>query len=284
MNTILTTIPAGTAPRVFLLNFPAAHTPGLRYCVTSVSQDELREATAGREVISALGHQGAADAFAALLGVPVPMSRLEVTFRSGDVALCCKLNRRPPEGAILDAETMRDIGFSLVRVDVLPLDLEGEIAERWVAVMMSAGADELRGSVWDGQHQGLYVDPGYSGHVVAVGPGGLIGALRVETDQCPLAAGLVAWSTVRDAWQRAGGRVLPVGRWVPRSGERVEGTLDGGDRVTGTAMLADEAALALGRTLDTTWADARRDIVILPDNHRDFARPERFRGLRPARL
>lgn len=139
---IHTTIPAGhTGNTIYLLNFPAAHTPSRRYIVTPISAQEMRAILerADRPIVSALGHEGAAQAFAGLVGAEVPMSRLEVAFAPGDTAFCCKLLRRPPEGAILTREAMEQIGYQLVRVDVLLGDLELEIAERWVAIMRAMG-------------------------------------------------------------------------------------------------------------------------------------------------
>jgi hypothetical protein len=124
MSTLIhTSIPAGKSARLFLLNFPAAHTPNLTYSTTPITADQLRNTVAkfGGPIVSALGHQGAADAFSSLLGQPVPMSRLEVEFQEGDVVLCCKLLRRQPEGSVLDAAMMAEIGFQIVRVDVMRL-------------------------------------------------------------------------------------------------------------------------------------------------------------------
>ena len=122
--------------RVYLINFPAAHTSGLSYACRPIQVGGLLNIVAGHDiypggattevhVISAVGHQGAADAFAALLGCEVPLSRLEVTFEPGDIAVACKLRRRPPEGAVLTMEAMQEIGFDLVRLDVSRLLLPG---------------------------------------------------------------------------------------------------------------------------------------------------------------
>lgn len=282
MSEIVTTVPQGhTGPVVYLLNFPAAHTPSRRYAVTLITDAELRDIVNGdRPVVSAVGHQGAADAFAGLLGQPVPASRIEVHFNPGDIAVCCRLRRRQPEGAVLDAATMAEIGYDLVRVDVMLGDLEAEIADRWVAAMRAMGADELRGPVWEGRHCGVGVSAGDSALLVALGPCGPMGSISAETDECPLRAGLVSWRAVCDAWTAAGGRVMPPGPWTPRAGERVRGCLDGGDTVTGTALDVRSAFGQLGREISHVW-EGSEEIVILPDNHRDFARLVRFSGLRP---
>lgn len=217
---ILTSIPAGhTGSTIYLLNFPAAHTAWRRYAVTEIGASELRHTLerADMPIVSALGHEGAAQAFRGLIGAEVPMSRLEVTFKAGDTAFCIKLNRRPPEGAILTREQMEEIGYQIVRVDVLLGGLEVEIADRWVALMRAMGADELRGEVVDGQHRGLHCAPGDSGDLVALGEGGVIGSIRVDTDECPLEATRVSWKAVRDAWIAAGGRCSTPGPWAPVS-------------------------------------------------------------------
>lgn len=246
---IHTTIPAGhTGNTIYLLNFPAAHTPSRRYIVTPISAQEMRAILerADRPIVSALGHEGAAQAFAGLVGAEVPMSRLEVAFAPGDTAFCCKLLRRPPEGAILTREAMEQIGYQLVRVDVLLGDLELEIAERWVAIMRAMGADELRGEVVNGRHRGLQCPPGMSIDLVALGEGGPIGSIRVDTDECPLKSSRVSWIAVRDAWVAAGGRCAAPGPWAPRAGERFRAVYDG-EVVRGRVLTAQVAYGEVGR-------------------------------------
>ena len=291
---IHSTIPAGhTGNTIYLLNFPAAHTPSRRYVVTPISAQEMRDILerADRPIVSALGHEGAAHAFAGLIGAEVPMSRLEVNFRPGDTALCCKLLRRPPEGAILTREAMEEIGYQLVRVDLLPEnldcvgtfgcvsspcslcdfvaliegvaertygkervthvllgDIELEVAERWVAVMRAMGADELRGEVVNGRHRGLQCPPGMSIDLVALGEGGPIGSIRVDTDECPLKSSRVSWIAVRDAWIAAGGRCAAPGPWTPRAGERFRAVYDG-EVVRGRVLTAQVAYGEVGRAV-----------------------------------
>ncbi|HRS17733.1 MAG TPA: DUF1874 domain-containing protein [Thermoanaerobaculaceae bacterium] len=102
---IHSTIPAGhTGNTIYLLNFPAAHTPSRRYVVTPISAQEMRDILerADRPIVSALGHEGAAHAFAGLIGAEVPMSRLEVNFRPGDTAArrpACRAGAPPRHAA-----------------------------------------------------------------------------------------------------------------------------------------------------------------------------------------
>lgn len=63
------------------------------------------------EVISAIGHASTAEAMSSALGAEVKMNRITVQPQPGDYFLCFRLNSRPPEGAILDLETLNQIGF-----------------------------------------------------------------------------------------------------------------------------------------------------------------------------
>jgi hypothetical protein len=278
---IHSTIPAGhTGNTIYLLNFPAAHTPSRRYVVTPISAQEMRDILerADRPIVSALGHEGAAHAFAGLIGAEVPMSRLEVNFRPGDTALCCKLLRRPPEGAILTREAMEEIGYQLVRVDVLLGDIELEVAERWVAVMRAMGADELRGEVVNGRHRGLQCPPGMSIDLVALGEGGPIGSIRVDTDECPLKSSRVSWIAVRDAWIAAGGRCAAPGPWTPRAGERFRAVYDG-EVVRGRVLTAQVAYGEVGRAVPEGEDPAA--LVALPLHAGRPVGLAHLRGMRP---
>ena len=66
---------------------------------------------------SALGHQGSVDAFNALFeGLNCELNRIQVQMSHGDEALCIKVLGRLPEGAILDFDTLQEIGFEFYHV------------------------------------------------------------------------------------------------------------------------------------------------------------------------
>ena len=75
---------------------------------------ELQEATSFLQggFTSAVGHASTAEAMTELLGTEVPMNRITVQPAVGDMFLCFKLDRRPPEGAILDRAQLDQLGFS----------------------------------------------------------------------------------------------------------------------------------------------------------------------------
>lgn len=69
------------------------------------------------EIISAIGHQGTADAFNALkFPVAVEVNRIHAKMERGSEAVCLKINGRLPEGEILTLEKMEEIGYEFFHV------------------------------------------------------------------------------------------------------------------------------------------------------------------------
>ncbi|MBU0500259.1 MAG: YddF family protein [Gammaproteobacteria bacterium] len=62
---------------------------------------------------SAIGHQGAADFLAGLLGVEIPVNRVTIAMAPGDRALILRLKERLAEGKVLSAEEMARFPFEL---------------------------------------------------------------------------------------------------------------------------------------------------------------------------
>lgn len=60
---------------------------------------------------SAVGHQSTCDILSNLLGVTVPMNRIQYSQNVGDLALVFKLKGRPEEGKILSVEEIEAIGY-----------------------------------------------------------------------------------------------------------------------------------------------------------------------------
>jgi len=66
--------------------------------------------------VSAIGHAGTAEVLGELLGVTVPVNRVDYRQRVGETAIVFKLKRRPPEGVILSAAEVQSIGYELARL------------------------------------------------------------------------------------------------------------------------------------------------------------------------
>jgi len=84
----------------------------------AISVDEARELLRGREFISAVGHESTAALLSQLLQVNVPYNRVTVFLEPGDEAICFALKSRPPEGKVLSADELRQLGFWLLHAVV----------------------------------------------------------------------------------------------------------------------------------------------------------------------
>ncbi len=89
-----------------------------------------------------------------LLGVPVPVNRIQYEQTTGDLAVVFKLRGRPPEGKILTAEEIEAIGydFGLLTLEptpeqVVPPAVPGfwlvGSAQQWIAARDHAGESGL---------------------------------------------------------------------------------------------------------------------------------------------
>lgn len=61
---------------------------------------------------SAIGHESTAQIMSELLGREIPVNRMQYKQQVGDRAIVFKLKGRPPEGKILSAEEIEEIGYS----------------------------------------------------------------------------------------------------------------------------------------------------------------------------
>ena len=63
---------------------------------------------------SAVGHDSTAAIMAELLGIQVPVNRIQVSPKVGDKLLCFKLKQRAPEGVILNRGEIEALGYGWV--------------------------------------------------------------------------------------------------------------------------------------------------------------------------
>jgi hypothetical protein len=70
----------------------------------------------GDGYVSAVGHESTAQIMTELTGQPVAANRITVQPVPGDVFYCFKLDKRPPEGAILDRAQLEELGYSWARM------------------------------------------------------------------------------------------------------------------------------------------------------------------------
>ena len=77
-----------------------------------ISLEEAKAIASSNEILSGIGHESTAEIISDLLGLHVPMNRINCGQAAGQSALCFKLSSRPKEGAILDREAIEEIGYS----------------------------------------------------------------------------------------------------------------------------------------------------------------------------
>lgn len=77
-----------------------------------ISLEQARSFVKQGKFQSAIGHESTAQIISELLGVDVPMNRMQYEQQEGEQALIFKLNGRPAEGQVLSAEQIHEIGFT----------------------------------------------------------------------------------------------------------------------------------------------------------------------------
>lgn len=103
---------------IYLFNTTIMPNEGVYVCRQIARMDAEAILTKNNhQFISALGHQGSVDAFNALFeGLDCELNRIQAKMSHGDEAICLKVLGRLPEGAILDFDTLQEIGFEFYHV------------------------------------------------------------------------------------------------------------------------------------------------------------------------
>lgn len=73
----------------------------------------LLQQTPSECIESAIGHQATAEVLSELLGVPVPVNRIQIAMERGDQAIVFKLKQRLEEHKVLTKEEMKDLDYEL---------------------------------------------------------------------------------------------------------------------------------------------------------------------------
>ena len=84
------------------------------WTVYPTSVDNIQNHLDHAQWLSAVGHESTAQVMSTCLDREVEANRITVCPQPGDVFYCFKLDSRPPEGAILDLQTLESLGFSWV--------------------------------------------------------------------------------------------------------------------------------------------------------------------------
>ena len=81
------------------------------FSLKTIDLKEVKNIIKGKEIISAVGHQATSDVLKDLLGVEIPVNRVNFEQQIGQKAICLKLKGRAPEGKILSVEEMIEMGY-----------------------------------------------------------------------------------------------------------------------------------------------------------------------------
>lgn len=96
-------------PPIAILNTSILTAEGT-FSLQKISLSEAKILASG-EIISAIGHESTAQIITKLLGVDIPMNRINFEQKVGQKALVFKLKGRAPEGVILTEEQIEEIGY-----------------------------------------------------------------------------------------------------------------------------------------------------------------------------
>ncbi|CAJ31506.1 conserved hypothetical protein [Betalipothrixvirus acidiani] len=90
--------------------------PGEEYTVKAkeITIQEAKELVTKEQFTSAIGHQATAELLSSILGVNVPMNRVQIKVTHGDRILAFMLKQRLPEGVVVKTtEELEKIGYEL---------------------------------------------------------------------------------------------------------------------------------------------------------------------------
>ena len=95
---------------IAILNTTIVTTDGL-YRITPITLEVARVLLNRAPMLSAIGHQSTADILTELLGLDVPVNRINFAQEVNQIAIVFKLKSIAPEGVILTKEEIENIGY-----------------------------------------------------------------------------------------------------------------------------------------------------------------------------
>ncbi|MBX0310207.1 MAG: DUF1874 domain-containing protein [Sulfurihydrogenibium sp.] len=88
--------------------------------IKRIDVNQARQLVNQNQFISAIGHDSTAKLLSMLLGIDIPVNRIQVEMTSGDIGLHFVLKKRLPEGHVIKTiQELEEIGFDLVMSEVL---------------------------------------------------------------------------------------------------------------------------------------------------------------------
>jgi hypothetical protein len=97
---------------IAIFNGTVATTNGI-YRITDIDVEYAKELVKKYGIVSAVGHEATSVIMTELLGVEVPLNRIQFFQEITQLAIVFKLHVRPPEGTVLSMKECERIGFGL---------------------------------------------------------------------------------------------------------------------------------------------------------------------------
>jgi len=97
--------------KVYVLNSPVLTNWGTYKFMPIDVENAKQRLKAG--YVSAIGHEGTAKLLSTILGMEVPVNRIQIQIQPGDDAIVFQVLQRLPEGAVLTEEQLKKVPYRL---------------------------------------------------------------------------------------------------------------------------------------------------------------------------
>lgn len=104
---------------LYIFNTTIIPNAGL-YEVTKITKTKARELVKN-DFRSAIGHKATAEFLTETLNKKIPVSRTNPRLLKGDMTLCFKIRKRPPEGKVLSLKSLRNIKYNFYLIERVDL-------------------------------------------------------------------------------------------------------------------------------------------------------------------
>ena len=98
--------------KLALLNTTIITTDGTFECRTVTLEEVKNLISQSDSIISAIGHDSTAQIMSELLSIEVKTNRINFLQDPETIAICFKMNGRPAEGKIMNAQEIEQMGYS----------------------------------------------------------------------------------------------------------------------------------------------------------------------------
>ena len=96
---------------LYIMNSPILTAPG-KYVYELIDIERARRLLK-EPFESAIGHEATAQFMSRLLGVEIPVNRVSIAMRPGDVAVIFRVKQRLEEGRVLTEEELRNTSYEI---------------------------------------------------------------------------------------------------------------------------------------------------------------------------